>query len=190
MSVAMSSNISAAMRAATRPSIRPSPRGARRGFTLIELLVSLALVGLLATVAMPSYEMVSTRLKESELRSSLRAIRIALDAYKAASDSGTIAKVAGASGYPPSLDILEQGVEVGTPGAVTADGTPDLKRIVFIRRIPRDPFHLDPNVPAVQTWVTRAYGTPPDQPAPGGDVFDVASTSSRVGINGIPYAQW
>jgi general secretion pathway protein G len=162
----------------------------RRGFTLVELLVSLALVGLLASVALPSYEMVSLRLKESELRSALRSIRTALDAYKAASDAGTIPKVAGGSGYPPSLDVLERGVEVGTPGAVTAEGTPDVRRLVFIRRVPRDPFHPDPTVPAISTWTTRAYGTPPDQPAPGPDIFDVASSSPRLGINGIPYAQW
>ena len=162
----------------------------RRGFTLVELLVSLALVGLLASVAVPSYEMVSLRLRESELRGALRSIRTALDTYKAASDAGAIPKLAGSSGYPPTLEVLERGVEVGAPGAVTAEGAPDVKRLVFIRRIPRDPFHPDPNLPAALTWATRAYGTSPDQPAPGIDVFDVASSSSRIGINGTAYAQW
>ena len=162
----------------------------RRGFTLIELLVTLSIVGLLSMTALPLYEVVTTRLKESELRAALRTIRTALDAYKAASDTGAIPRLAGASGYPPSLEVLEQGVEVGVPGAPTADGTPAVKRLVFLRRVPRDPFGSDPQVPAAQTWVLRAYGTPPDNPQPGSDVFDVSSASARTGLNGLAYSQW
>lgn len=161
-----------------------------RGFTLIELVVTLALVSVLAMTALPLYEVVGTRLKESELRNALRTLRTGLDAYKAAVDGGQIPRAANESGYPPSLEILVQGVEVSLPGAVNADGTPAVKRLVFLRSIPRDPFHTDPAVPAAATWATRAYGSPPDAPAGGPDVFDVASLSPRTGTNGIPYAQW
>lgn len=161
-----------------------------RGFTLIELVVTLALVSVLAMTALPLYEVVGTRLKESELRGALRTLRAALDAYKGAADSGQIKREANDSGYPPSLEILVQGIDVGVPGAVNADGTPAVKKLVFLRSIPRDPFHTDPKVPAAATWATRAYGSPPDAPVAGADVFDVASTSARVGSNGIPYDQW
>ncbi len=87
-----------------------------RGFTLIELLVTLVLVGLVASISVPLYEVTSTRLREAELRSALRQIRAAIDAYKAAADSGLIAKGVTESGYPPSLEILVQGIDVAEPG--------------------------------------------------------------------------
>ncbi|HYP31558.1 MAG TPA: prepilin-type N-terminal cleavage/methylation domain-containing protein, partial [Burkholderiaceae bacterium] len=48
------------------------------GFTLIELLITLALVGLLAMVSLPLYEVTSTRIKEEQLREALRDIRSGL----------------------------------------------------------------------------------------------------------------
>ena len=169
------------MNAAARPA---------RGFTLIEMVVTLALVGLLAMAASPLYQVTTTRLKESELRVALRTLRTALDAYKAASDAGQIPRQPGESGYPPNLDVLVQGVEVRQPGTVGLGGDPETRRIMFLRQIPRDPFHTDPNVAAAGTWRTRAYGTPPDEPQPGADVFDVTSASARTGLNGVPYGQW
>jgi general secretion pathway protein G len=160
------------------------------GFTLIELVISLALVGLLAMTALPLYEVVSTRLKETELRSALRTIRAALDAYKAASDGGAIEHEAGASGYPPNLDVLVQGIEINGNSAVTLSGKADIKRLVFLRQVPRDPFNTEPGLPATQTWRTRAYGTPPDGVSSGADVFDVSSTVNRIGLNGLPYSNW
>jgi len=88
----------------------------RSGFTLIELVVTLTLVSVLALVAVPLYEVTVTRAKESELRAALRQIRTALDAYKAATDTGVVAKDAATSGFPPSLMVLVQGVDtVATP---------------------------------------------------------------------------
>jgi len=160
------------------------------GFTLIEMVVTLALVGLLALVASPIYEVTTTRLKESELRAALRTMRTALDAYKAASDTGQIPRQPGESGYPPNLEVLVQGVEVKVPGSVKLGGEPDTKRLMFLRQIPRDPFQTDPNVAAAAGWRTRAYGSPPEDPQSGPDVFDVTSNSPRVGLNGVPYGQW
>jgi general secretion pathway protein G len=164
----------------------------QRGFTLIEMVITLALVGILALAIMPFSELIVQRQKEQALSAALREIRVALDAYKDASDTGQIEKEAEASGYPPSLTVLMTGVKNARD--------PKGGVLMFLRHVPRDPFFVgDPGTPAEETWNVRAYGQPPDQAAAGGpsgsaeagkDVFDVSSKSDRVGINGIPYKQW
>jgi general secretion pathway protein G len=44
----------------------------------------------------------------------------------------------------------------------------------------------DPSVPAADTWGVRSYKSPPTDPQPGDDVFDVYSMAPGKGINGIP----
>lgn len=161
-----------------------------RGFTLIELLITLALVGLLAVVSMPLYEVTSTRMKEEQLREALRTIRAGLDAYKTAVDTGVLTREAGESGYPPTLDILTQPLDVANKSNSGFGATDAPQRIVILRELPRDPFFADPSVPAAQTWSTRSYGSRSDDPQPGPDVYDVASMSARVGLDGIPYNAW
>ncbi len=153
-----------------------------RGFTLIELMVVIAIIGILATMAVPMIELARVRSDEAELRTALRQIRTGLDDYRKAWDEGRIEKKVGASGYPPSLDVLVNGVrDIKQPNDA---------RIYFLRRLPRDPFFRDKTTPAEQTWGLRSYASPPDEPAPGADVFDVYSLSGRTGLNGIPYRNW
>jgi len=155
---------------------------ARRGFTLIELLVTLAIIGVLASAVVPLAELAVKRTKEQELRVALRQIRGALDAYKRAVDEGHVARKADASGYPPTLDVLVEGVP--------DEKDPEKASIYFLRRIPRDPLYSDAGAPAARTWGKRSYASPPDAPKEGNDVFDVYSLSEGVGLNGIPYQQW
>ncbi len=187
-----------------------------RGFTLIELVVTLALVSLMAMVAVPLYEVTSIRMKEMELRTALRQIRTALDAYKDAADGGKVQKDASDSGYPPSLKVLVEGVDAvqtaanmaassgnsssssasnsssnfGTNFGSNSGNNNGPTRLMFLRQVPRDPFTPDPSVPPEEQWDTRSYGSPPSDPQPGKDVYDVMSKSTTVGSNGIAYKDW
>jgi general secretion pathway protein G len=152
------------------------------GFTIIELLASVAIIGILASVAMPLVQNTITREKEQQLRVALMNIRNAIDAYKQATVSGSITLQQGDSGYPPSLLALSGGVP-------NANSNPP-SQIYFLRSIPRDPFFPDQTTPSISTWALRSYASPPDSPAPGDDVFDVHSMSTQVGLNGIPYNEW
>jgi general secretion pathway protein G len=154
----------------------------QRAFTLIELLATVAIVAVLAFAATPMIEVSARRAQEAELRSALRSLRNAIDAYKTAVDEGRIARRADESGYPRSLEVLAQ-------GAIDAKD-PQKKRIYFLRRIPRDPLATDPALGAAETWGLRSYASPPEAPAAGDDVFDVYSLSTRKGLNGVPYREW
>jgi general secretion pathway protein G len=154
-----------------------------RGFTIVELVVTVGIIGLLATAVLPSAQLMFQRERESELRVSLRVIRGALDAYKRASDSGRIKKELDKTGYPPNLQVLVDGVDDASNAKA---GT----KIYFLRSVPRDPFWPDATTPAPDTWALRSYASPPDDPQPGDDVFDVHSRSSRAGLNGVPYRDW
>ena len=161
-----------------------------RGFTLIELVVTLLLVSVMAMVAVPLYEVTATRAKEAELRTALRTIRTALDAYKDAADTGKIQKDPSDSGYPPSLTVLVEGVDAAQTASTLTTSDSGPSRLMFLRQLPRDPFTPDPAVPVVEQWDTRAYGSPPSDPQPGKDVYDVMSKSAKVGSNGIAYKEW
>ena len=146
-----------------------------KGFTLIELLITVAILALLASVALPLAEVTVQRNKEKEFRQTLRDIREAIDAYKRAADEGSIERAADASGYPPTLAALADGVA----NKRKTDGS----KIYFLRRVPRDPM-------SGEDWGLRSYASSNSEPQPGKDVFDIYSRSPEKGLNGSPYREW
>ena len=163
---------------------------ASRGFTLVEMVVVVAIVGILAAAAQPLLALATRRQQELTLRQNLRSLRGAIDAYKAASSEGRITVPAGASGYPPTLDVLVAGVTVSASGAApgAAPGTAATK-VYFLRRMPRNPL-ADAALPDAQTWALRSYDSPPEAPRPGRDVFDVYVDSDQRGLDGSAVREW
>src|SRR5829696_10401907 len=68
------------------------------GFTLLELIIVVAIIGILATVAMPALKDVPRRANEAVLKNNLRTLRDVIDQHYG--DKGK---------YPTSLEALVEG---------------------------------------------------------------------------------
>ncbi len=155
-------------------------RNLQRGFSFIELLVVTTIILILASAVQPLAKVTMQRTREAELRRVLREMRTAIDKFKDAADAGMIPTTelkANSEGYPPSLEMLVEGVSV----ANDATG----RKLKFLRRIPTDPMTGDTE------WGLRAYQDKPDATTwSGQNVFDVYSKSQGTGLNGTKYREW
>ncbi len=72
----------------------------QKGFTLIELMIVVAIIGILAAVAIPSYQNYTRKAKFTEIVQGASAIKLAVETcYQ---DQGTLANCnAGSNGVPP-----------------------------------------------------------------------------------------
>ena len=92
--------------------------GSRRGLTLVELIVAFTILLILSTMALPVARVKVQRDKEHRLRAALTEMREAIDRYKDAVDQGIITEEDPDNhGYPPSLELLVEGIEANAGGA-------------------------------------------------------------------------
>ncbi len=147
-----------------------------KGLTLLELVIATAMLLVLATMALPMARVKIKRDREIELRRALREMRAAIDRYKDASDLGLIPVKADSEGYPESLEVLVDGVELAGKGG---------RKVRFLRRIPVDP------MTGRADWNFRCVKDPPDSRFWCGDnVFDVSSSSVGEALDGSRYQEW
>ena len=100
-------------------------------------------------------------------------MRDAIDRYKDAADRGLFQIKLGTEGYPPDLDTLVKGVDIGG------------KKVRFLRRIPTDP------MTGKTEWGQRSMQDDPKSTSWGGqNVFDVYTQSQDTALDGTKYIEW
>ncbi len=145
----------------------------QRGLTLVELIVAITILAILTGAAIPIARVRIRREKEHELRQALWQVRDAIDRHKDAADRGAFQVKLGTDGYPPDLETLVTGVDVGG------------KKVRFLRKIPIDP------MTGKDDWGKRCMKDDPESQSWCGDnVFDVFSQSTQAGLDGTKYSDW
>jgi general secretion pathway protein G len=141
--------------------MRTSDRRRQSGFTLLELIIVIAIIGILATIAMPALKNMPVRAKESVLKTNLRTLRDMIDQYYG--DKGK---------YPTALSAL---VDEGYVRRLPVDPitkSSDTWVPVFEQ--------IDPDHPPAET------DTDPSKPG----IVDVHSGAPGNSLDGSPYKEW
>jgi general secretion pathway protein G len=131
-----------------------------RGFTLIELMVVIAIIGILVSMAAPSYQHIVQRAQETVLRHNLAAIREVIDQYYA--DKGK---------YPDSL------------GALVSAG-------YFRAHLPIDPMTKQSNWVEVPFSGNEEGQLEPTEGEEATGIWDVHSASEDTALDGTKYSTW
>ena len=140
----------------------PRHRRGQRGFTLLELIVVVAMIGILASMAMPSLRPAPRKAKEAVLKTNLLAIRKSLDQFYA--DKGH---------YPSSLEELVDETYLRRVPLDPFTKSRDTWELIYEEA--DDDF-------------TPAETDLPEDGAPG--VFDVRSGAEGTAADGTPYSEW
>src|ERR1700721_4138442 len=157
-------------------SSRPRRLSLTAGMTLLELIIACSILMVLSSMALPVFKYTVIRQKESELHYDLRTMKDAIDRYKDLADQHKFRTEVGSENYPPDLDTLVKGVQLGAG---------DDKRLRFLRKIPVDP------MTGRADWGLRSISDDPDSTSWGGkNVFDVYSKSSGTAVDGKKNGAW
>jgi len=150
--------------------------GRSRGVTLIELLVAVAVMGILASVAMPLAQVTTTRTRELELRRNLRKVREGIDAFKAEYDKAK-------ANQRDARDVFRKKVSTDRSGyPLSLDEMVETK---MLRQVPKDPMTENGK------WVTRSFSDNPESSlSDAKDVYDIRSASKAVALDGTKYETW
>lgn len=95
-----------------------------RGFTFIELMVVLALVGLLAVIAIPSYQESVRKSRRAEVRSQLMEVAQYLQRFYSHNDSFATTKAGAAATIPSELAKVPRNAAPGSQSYDISFATP------------------------------------------------------------------
>jgi general secretion pathway protein G len=141
---------------------RNGNRTREQGFTLLELIVVVAIIGILATIAMPALKNVPTRTRETVLKTNLRTLRDVIDQHYG--DKGR---------YPTTLEAL---VEEGYLRKIPIDSmTKSAETWILVYE------ETDPDNPPAETEAS-------EDGQPG--IIDVKSGAPGTSLDGQPYSEW
>jgi general secretion pathway protein G len=205
-------------------SSRLGQRG-NRGFTLLELIITLTVLAVMVLGTIPLAQNAVKREREMQLRERLRMVRNAIDEFKRDSigacpagsvntnattptadprsrvviDDCTIFDNENLDRYPPSLDVLVDGVKVRQRGMNLTGGgglggnntnatennqDTEVKK-VYLREMPVDPMTGESD------WKLRSsYQEKDSDTWDNVNVFDIRSSSTEEALNGEKYSDW